>query len=68
MEKIGDYMEKYGLSLPVAYDEGMKVSSSFDAKAPTNIIIDVNGTILYKKASPPADIEGYLKELLGDSN
>jgi len=64
-EKTAEYMKKHGPSLPVAYDGDKKVSSSFGAKVPANIIIDAGGTVIYREASPPDDIEAYLHNLLG---
>jgi peroxiredoxin len=67
-EKIGEYLEEYGLSLPVARDEDGGVMSLFGARVPTNVIIDIDGTVIYRRASPPEDIEEYLEKLLETPN
>ena len=62
-EKIPEYMKKNNLNFPVAYDKGEKILSSFGARVPTSILIDLNGRIRYKDADPPEDIEKSLEEL-----
>ncbi len=61
-ENIKDYMKKYNLSFPVAYDEGEKILLSFDARVPTHILIDIEGRIKYKEPEPPENIKKYLKD------
>lgn len=62
-EDIGEFMEKYGLSFPVAYDEDERLRDSFRARIPTNVVIDQNGEITYK--SPKTPDRQYLEGLTG---
>lgn len=63
-EKISEYMKENNLNFPVAYDEGEKILSSFGAKIPMFMLVDVNGRIRYRGAEPPEDVKKSLQELL----
>jgi peroxiredoxin len=60
---IKDYMKKNGLTFPVFYDEGNKVTSLFDAKIETHILINKNGVITYKERGFSKGIVPFLKRL-----
>lgn len=60
---IEKFVKKYGLTFPVAYDEGSKVASLFNAKIETNILIDRNGVITFEEREFPTDIEKRLEDL-----
>lgn len=62
-EKIPEYVEENGITMPVAYDEGREVTSAFGARIPTFMLVDRQGEIIYTGPSPP-DLEKYLDDLV----
>jgi len=60
---VDEFVKKYGLTFPVAYDEGSKLASVFGAKIETNIFIDRKGLVKFKERGFPDDIEKHLKKL-----
>lgn len=61
-EDIEKFIKEYKLSFPVAYDREGKVASSFNAKVPTFILIDINGRVSYTE--PHAPERKHLEKLL----
>jgi peroxiredoxin len=61
---IEDYVKKYGLTFPVFYDEGSKITSRFDAKIETHILINKNGVITYKERGFSEATGSLLRKLL----
>ncbi len=61
--KIEDFMKKFDLNFPVANDADKRVFSAFDARVPTHILIDKQGTIRYVEPSSAEikDLEKILK-------
>ncbi|GAB4388926.1 MAG: hypothetical protein Kow0025_11140 [Thermodesulfovibrionales bacterium] len=64
-ENMPEYVRENGVTMPVAYDGGREVTSSFGAKIPTFMLVDRAGKIIYESPSPP-DMEGFLGDLLGE--
>ena len=60
---IKDYMKKHGLTFPVFYDEGNKITSLFDAKIETHILINKQGVITYRERGFSEGIVPFLKRL-----
>jgi peroxiredoxin len=61
--KIEDFVKKFELGIPVARDAEKTIAPAFDARIPTHILIDMQGTIKYSEPSPPEikDLEKILK-------
>ena len=61
--KIDDFVKKFELNFPVARDAEKTIVPAFDARIPTHILIDRQGTIRYSEPSPPEikDLENILK-------
>lgn len=62
--EMDEFMKKNHLHFPVFYDEGNKISSLFDAKVETNILIDKRGVITYDERGFGEDVRAYLRKLL----
>lgn len=62
-DKIEDFVKKFELSFPIASDAEKNITPAFDARIPTHILIDMQGTIRYSEPSPPEikDLENILK-------
>lgn len=66
LKRVKHYQKKYGLSYPLAFDEGSKVSDTYSVVGtPTLIIIDIDGVIRYRATKTPDDIENHLDVLMG---
>jgi peroxiredoxin len=61
--KIEDFVNKFELSFLIARDAENKIASTFNARMPTHVLIDVQGTIRYFDPSPPEirDLEKILR-------
>ena len=61
--KIEDFVKKFELSFPIARDAEKNIVQAFDARIPTHILVDMQGTIRYSEPSPPEikDLENILK-------
>jgi peroxiredoxin len=61
--KIDDFVKKFELSFPIARDAEKTIAPAFDARIPTHILIDGQGTIRYFEPSSPEtkDLEKLLK-------
>ena len=63
--KVKRYQKKYPMNYPIAFDEGSKVTKLFKIMGtPTQIIIDINGTIRYRGPDVAEDIKDHLDILL----
>lgn len=62
-DKIEDFVKKFELSFAVVQDAGITISAAFNARIPTYILIDRQGTIRYLEPSSPEtkDLEKLLK-------
>jgi peroxiredoxin len=60
---IKEYMKKNGLTFPVFYDDGNRITSLFDAKIETHILINKDGVITYKERGFSEEIVPFLKRL-----
>jgi peroxiredoxin len=61
-KKIEDFVKKFELSFPIARDAEKNIASAFNARIPTHILIDRQGTIRYVEPSAPEikDLEKIL--------
>jgi len=61
--KVEDFVKKFELSFPVVHNAGKSIMSSFNARIPSYILIDVQGRIRYIAHSLPevSDLEKILK-------
>jgi peroxiredoxin len=61
--KIEDFLKKLELSFPIARDAEKNIASAFNARIPTHILVDRQGTIRYVEPSAPEtkDFEKILK-------
>jgi peroxiredoxin len=61
--KIEDFVNKFQLSFPIAEDADKKIFSAFNARIPTHVLIDRQGTIRYVEPSSPEikDLEKIIK-------
>ncbi len=58
--KVRTYKEEHGMDYPIIFDEGSRITKAYEVfGTPTQIIVDVNGTILYRGINVPtvADIK-----------
>ncbi len=62
---IPGFIKEKGITFPVVYDDSKKMAKAFDAEILTSILIDKEGTIVYKERELPEDIDKYLKRLIG---
>jgi peroxiredoxin len=55
------YRKKHGLTFPIAFDQATRVTHSYGViTVPTNLIIDRQGTVRFRGASLPENLETYL--------
>lgn len=61
--KVEGFLKKFELSFPIACDPGKNITAAFDARIPTHILIDRQGTTRYVEPSSPEikDLEKILK-------
>ena len=62
-EDMGKFIKEHKLSFPVVYDKDKKIASSFSARMPSQILIDIRGVIIYKEPETPRDIKKYMEKL-----
>lgn len=60
---IDDYVKKNGLTFPVFYDDGNKITSLFDAKIETHFLINKKGIITYKERGFSEAVVPLLRKL-----
>lgn len=63
-EKIAEFVKKYHITLPIAYDEGDRIATAFGAKIQTNILIDKKGVIIYDERGFQDAIRKHMEKLL----
>ncbi len=65
--KVKRYIEKYGLSYPVAFDKGAKITKDFNVQGtPTVIVLDKNGIVRYRGVHIPKDLKAHYAKLMAD--
>lgn len=62
--ELADYVKNNHMTMPVAFDEGNKVSSAFDARIETNVLINSHGVVTYDERGFRDDMDVYLSKLL----
>jgi len=64
-KKAGRYVEKYGITYPVAFDNGSAVTKKYGVMGtPTIVIVDKGGTIRYFSAAVPTDLDDHFDSLM----
>lgn len=65
VEEVKKYINANRLDFQNIFDKDRKIINSFGVMGtPTHIIIDRKGTIRYRDAAVPEDLEEHMKELL----
>lgn len=62
--EIDDFIKKNGISFPIVYDAGNIITDAYGAQIQTNILIDKQGTVIYKDRGFDKEIGKYLKKLV----
>ncbi|MFN3396729.1 MAG: TlpA family protein disulfide reductase, partial [Thermodesulfovibrionales bacterium] len=64
LESVTEYVKSHGINFPNIFDRDGKMIRAFGViGTPTHIIVDKKGTIKYRDAQTPEDLEKHLKEL-----
>ncbi|MDH3973700.1 MAG: TlpA family protein disulfide reductase [Deltaproteobacteria bacterium] len=64
-KKMKRYSKKYGMDYPLAFDEGSKITKSFNVMGtPTIIIVDRSGKVRYRDAALPKDLGAHFQSLM----
>jgi len=65
MRRVEHYTHKHELPYRVAFDQGSTVTQLYGVVGtPTQVIIDINGTVRYRGADSPTDLAQHLPALL----
>ncbi len=65
IEDVRQYVKSNGMNFPNIFDKDKKIINVFNVMGtPTHIVIDREGTIKYRGAEAPDEIEKHMKELL----
>lgn len=65
-ERVKRFVDKTGLSYPVAFDSDGELSKKFRVYGtPTIVVIDKNGIIRYRASDVPRDLEKRFSSLMG---
>jgi peroxiredoxin len=64
-KKAARYVDKYGITYPVAFDNGSAVTKKYGVMGtPTIVIVDRGGTIRYFSAAVPTDLGDHFDSLM----
>jgi peroxiredoxin len=64
-DRAGRYVKKYGLTYPVAFDEGSRITREFGVMGtPTVIIVDRQGVVRYRSSAVPEDLGEHYDDLV----
>ena len=65
IEGVRQHVKSHEINFPNIFDKDRKIINAFNVMGtPTHIVIDREGTIKYRGAEAPDEIEKHMKELL----
>lgn len=64
VRKVVRFQKKYPMNYPIAFDDHSKITKQFKVMGtPTQVIVDINGTIRYRDSDVPEDLMDHIGDL-----